>query len=143
MSKHHAVIVFTAVLFLETQASCINKKKIDWIGSVEEVNGLTIVNNPKEPLYGELVFDLKEDLSIGDVQNENYLFSMILRIEKDSDGNIYVLEAGRNPRIQKFSPMGKFLCAFGSFRQGPGEYQAPGRILIDEKTARAKAGDLV
>lgn len=142
MSKHHAVIVFTAVLFLETQASCINKKKLDWNGSVEEVNGLTIVNNPNEPLYGELVFDLEEDMSIGNVQSENYIFSIIHDIEIDKDGNIYVLEASRMPRIQKFDPTGKFLCTFGRIGQGPGEFQSPRQILIDDKKSLVAVKDI-
>ncbi len=63
-----------------------------------------MVKNPDEPLYGELVFDLEEDLSVGREDDDNYLFYRIRDIEVDDDGNIYVFEFG-NKRVQKFDPV--------------------------------------
>jgi hypothetical protein len=38
-------------------------QKPAWKGKIETGNGIKIMKNPKEPLYGEIVFDLDEDLS--------------------------------------------------------------------------------
>jgi sugar lactone lactonase YvrE len=48
----------------------------------------------------------------------------------DSTGNIYVTDSG-NHRIQKFSPEGEFLTAYGRRGQGPGEFQMMGGIAIN------------
>jgi hypothetical protein len=93
---------------------------------------VTVVKNPDEPLYGELVFDLEEDLSIGREDDENYMFFRIGDIKVDGDGNIYVFEFG-NKRIQKFDRDGNFLCTIGREGQGPGEYQRPIGFLLDDK----------
>jgi iron(III) transport system ATP-binding protein len=46
-------------------------------------------------------------------------------ITQGGDGSIYVCEYGGNDRIQRFSPQGDFLQAFGSFGTGPGAFQRP------------------
>ena len=51
--------------------SC-EKQKAEWKGTIEEMDGVTIVKNPKEPMYGEDVFSL-EDLSF---QNTFNLFKV-------------------------------------------------------------------
>jgi len=53
--------------------SC-QKQKAEWRGTIEEENGVTVVKNPNKPLYGKLVFDLEEDLSIGREDDDNYMF---------------------------------------------------------------------
>ncbi|MGD8536335.1 MAG: 6-bladed beta-propeller [Candidatus Aminicenantes bacterium] len=106
--------------------------KPEWKGTIEEVNGVTVVTNPDEPLYGELVFDLEEDLSIGREDDDNYMFFRIIDIKVDGDGNIYVFERG-NIRVQKFDRNGNFLCTIGRQGQGPGEYQRPIELLLADK----------
>ena len=34
-----------------------------WKGTIEEIDGVTVVRNPKEPMYGSEVFHLEEELS--------------------------------------------------------------------------------
>jgi hypothetical protein len=77
------------------------KQKTGWQGTIEEENGIKVVKNPAEPMFGELVFELEEDLSIGSVEDENTMFYRIGGIDVDSQHNIYVLDSG-NHRIQKF-----------------------------------------
>ncbi len=36
-----------------------------WKGKIEDEEGIKIIRNPTDPLYGEIEFDLEEDLSIG------------------------------------------------------------------------------
>ena len=108
------------------------RQKAEWQGTIEEENGVTVVKNPREPLYGELVFDLEEDLSIGNEEDDNYLFYRIVDIQVDNEGNFYVLERG-NVRVQKFDKNGSYICTIGRQGQGPGEYQRPSQMLIDDK----------
>ena len=126
--------VFSIVLSISALvmlASC-RVQKAEWKGTIEEENGVTVIKNPMEPLYGELVFDLEEDLSIGREDDDNYMFFRIGDIEVDGDGNIYVFEFG-NKRVQKFNRDGKYICTIGAEGQGPGEYQWPISLLIDDK----------
>ena len=127
--------IISVVLFISTcvlLASC-QKQKAEWKGTIEEVDGVTVVKNPDEPLYGELVFDLEEDLSIGKEDDDNYMFFRIGDIKVDGNGNIYVFEFG-NKRVQKFGRDGKYTCTIGAEGQGPGEYQFPLSLLINDKT---------
>jgi ABC-type multidrug transport system ATPase subunit len=58
----------------------------------------------------------------------------------DDAGNLYVGEYGGNDRVQKFSPEGDFLLAFGGFGTEPGEFQRPsGLVWCDHKIYVADA----
>lgn len=108
-----------------------NQKEFGWQGTIEEINGVKVVNNPKIPVYGELILDLEEDLSIGNDDDDNYMFFRIGDIKVDNDGNIYVLERG-NIRVQKFTQKGEYICTFGNKGQGPSEFMMPYQMIIDE-----------
>ena len=45
---------------------CCSPHKKEWQGTIEEVDGVTVVKNPKEPLYIGDVLELEEDLTIGE-----------------------------------------------------------------------------
>jgi len=109
--------------------SC-GEHKAEWKGIIEEVDGVTVVKNPKEPMYGEDVFSLEEELSIGEAEEpEEYMFSMIRGIEVDDEENIYVVDYKRN-HIRKFDKNGGFLRMIGREGQGPGEFQQITNIQI-------------
>ncbi len=120
------ILILIFIMFLGCQ-----KQKTGWQGSVEEENGIRIVKNPAEPLYGELVLELEEDLSIGSVEDEKYMFYRIGDIAVDSQNNIYVLDGG-NYRIQKFDKDGNYLQTIGRKGEGPGEFMRPFNIFLDE-----------
>lgn len=102
-------------------------------GTIEEEAGTKIINNPKKPLYGELVFDLELDLSVGREDDDNYLFFRVRGIDVDKDENIYIVDYG-NYRFQKFNKNGNYIRSFGRKGQGPGEFQHSMRLDIDERT---------
>ena len=63
------------ISFLIGLTAC-NQQKSEWAGKIEEIDGVTVVKNPKEPIYQEEVLIIEEELSIGDSEeNEDYLFS--------------------------------------------------------------------
>lgn len=121
------LLLFTFITFV----SC-EKRNTKWKGTIEEENGVGVVKNPREAVYGEIKFDLEEDLSIGNQEDENYTFYRAVFIEVDKDGNIFVLDGG-NCRIQKFDKNGKHIQTIGKRGQGPGEFEHPNHINLDSK----------
>jgi len=65
---------------------------VKWKGTIEEEDGIKVIKNPVEPLYGEITFKLEEDLSIGNEKDENYLFYRTWHLAVNRQGNIYVLD---------------------------------------------------
>jgi len=127
------VIFISAVVFfpiLTLTISC-SHQKAEWKGTIGEENGVTIVKNPKEPMYDEGMISLKEDLSIGvDEGDENYMFSYPFDIDSDSHGNIYVLDFTERT-IKKYDNQGVFQKNLGRKGQGPGEFERPYGFCIN------------
>ena len=116
--------IFTVLLF-----GC-KKQTAEWKGMIEEVDGITVVKNPKEPMYGEEVFSLEEELSIGEVAGtEEYMFSRIDDIAVDDEENIYILDS-KQTHIKTFNRDGEYLKSIGRKGQGPGELQYPVNLTI-------------
>ncbi len=105
----------------------------EWKGKIEYEDGVKVIKNPGEPLFGELIFDLEEDLSIGREDDNNYLFYRAVDIALDGEENIYVLEY-RNCRLQKFDKFGNYLQTIGKKGQGPGEFERPTEVCLDQTT---------
>jgi len=113
-------------------AVAFSDQKPQWKGKIETENGVKVIKNPREPLYGEIIFDLEEELSIGNENDENTAFYQGLDIAVDNDGNIFALDRG-NLRIQKFDKNGRDLMTIGRKGQGPGEFQSLSGAYIDSK----------
>lgn len=102
-----------------------------WKGERINRDGVSIVKNPVKPLFGEINLTLKEDLSIGNVDDENYLFHRVSNLAINTEGNIYVADSG-NKRIQVFNNNGDYLHSIGREGQGPGEFASPEGIYLSE-----------
>ena len=128
------LILTIAIIFLFA-VNCTKTKiaeKEEWRGEIEYQNGVKVVKNPAEPVYGEILLDLEEDLSIGREDDDNYVFYQVRNIDVDDQGNIYVLEGG-NCRLQKFDLTGQYLQTIGKKGQGPGEFESPSRLFLDKE----------
>lgn len=136
--------VISVILFLSAfiMIASFRNQKFEWKGRIETENGITVINNPREPLYGEIKFELEEDLSIGREDDDNYMFYGVGDIEVDSKENIYVADK-RNYRIQKFDINGNYIQTIGRQGQGPGEFDLPTIIRIDETTGDIYVKDQV
>ena len=130
-SKIKIISIVLSISALVMLVSC-QQQKAEWKGSIEEVDGVTVVKNPKESYYGELILDLEEDLVIGREDDENYQFYQANDLDVDSGDNIYVVDAG-NGRIQKFDKNGNYILTVGKKGQGPGEFTGLSDILVDEQ----------
>jgi hypothetical protein len=62
-----ALFLFVFIIFVSAE-----QQKVQWKGKIEYEDGVEVIKNPNEPLYGEITFDLVEDLSIGNEDDENY-----------------------------------------------------------------------
>ena len=120
-------ISFVIPLLIISLMSC-NQQKTEWQGTIEEVDGVTVVKNPKKPLYGEEIFELEEELCIGNVEEEQ-MFKIISGIAVNDNEDIYVLDSSLR-QIRVFDKDGKYIHNISKSGQGPGEFQFPIQILI-------------
>ncbi len=138
--------IASIILFLSAFIMLVSSggQKAGWKGKIEEENGVIVVKNPKQPMYGEEVFRLKEELSIGEQKRRaEYMFSRVIDIAVDEEEKIYVLDV-KECHIKVFSKNGEYLKTIGKEGQGPGEMRFPGalvitpqqEILVNDATAR-------
>ncbi len=116
------LLIVISLVFIFLSVYAIKNQNSQWKGTIEEEDGVKIIKNPNEPLYGEITFDLEEDLSIGNEEDENYMFYEEVKMGVDKDGNIFALDQG-NYRIQKYDRNGNYLQTIGRQGQGPGEFE--------------------
>jgi len=130
-AKVLSIILFLSVFIM--LFSC-QKQKAAWKGTIEEEDGVTVVKNPKEPMYGEDVFSLEEELIIGEEDKDNEpLFIDISSVRVDYEENIYVLDS-KACQIKVFDKNGKYIRKIGRKGQGPGEMRLPTMMdIISEK----------
>ncbi len=122
------IIGIVCLSFLFFAAS--GDQKAGWKGKIEQEEGVKVIKNPEEPLYGEIEFELELDLSIGGEEfDENYNFMRVSDVEVDDEGNIYVFDS-RQYRIQKYDRDGKYLQTIGRQGEGPGEFQRASRMTL-------------
>jgi hypothetical protein len=147
------LISFLSVLILFY--SC-GQQTSAWHGSIEEVDGVTIVKNPLEPLNPELQIIFEEDLTIGvEEGDENYMFGSQVLLNTDDEGNFYVTDWDRR-MVKKYDSDGHFLQSIGRPGQGPGEFQdisevkfgVEGNIYLNDAKSRRisllnKEGDYI
>ncbi len=76
--------------FAALDAACGREK---WQGTIVKEGDVTVVRNPKKPLFESPVLDLEGDLSIGGPQAEGeHVFGRILTFVVDDEGSIYILD---------------------------------------------------
>ena len=111
--------IFFLVLCFSLLDACY-QNNAEWKGSIEEVDGVTVVKNPIEPLNPELqivfeeeIFSLEEELSIGEVEGrEEYMFSLIIGIAIDEEERIYIVDYDE-ANVKIFDTNGEHIKTFG------------------------------
>ena len=109
--------------------SC-REQKAEWKGTVEEVNGVTLVKNPAKPLSDKAgrVLQLEEELRITD-SGADFYFKTPQNIKIDPDGSAFVLD---DEQFLKFDRKGKFIKNLFKKGQGPGEFERIGNYLFSD-----------
>ncbi|OGD18771.1 MAG: hypothetical protein A2W03_12345 [Candidatus Aminicenantes bacterium RBG_16_63_16] len=129
------------------------KDKSAWQGTIEEVEGVTIVRNPAKPVLEGSLFTLEEELSIGDEDGSRAIaFSDISHLTADDQGWIYALDR-KESCVQVFDADGRHLRTIGQPGQGPGDLNEPifvyflrGELLVtqyERLSFFSPAGDLL
>ncbi len=118
------------VLLVSLLGASQGQQKSPWNAVRVVESGVNVVKNPAEPLYGRVNLELREELSIGDENVQDYSFRFIWDIKADHQGNIYVADT-RNLRIQKFDRKGIFISTLG---KGLVEFEQPTKIRINESS---------
>lgn len=125
------IMVFLSLILVFSYACTKRAGDIGWSANIEIVDGIKVITNPDESKYGEFAFELEENLAIGDVNNEDYFFPRRVTLSVDNNGNIYVCDGG-NRRVQKYDRDGMYVKTIGRQGQGPGEYNYPSRLFLDD-----------
>jgi hypothetical protein len=131
IKANEAWIVFCCGLFLALLISPSASAQSQWKGTVSREGGVTVVRNPKEPIFQTPLLELHEELSLGgpDARGE-YAFGQVQAVTVDDSGSIYVLDR-KNFDIKVFGPSGQHLRTFGRAGQGPGEFEYPYSLSLD------------
>jgi hypothetical protein len=113
---------------------CVQSKN-DWKGTIENINGVTFVRNPKQGLWdakGKIPIRLVQERQVGksDAQEE-YLFVYISDVAVNSKGDLYIADRQLN-EVRKFDKEGQYLLTIGRKGQGPGEFQSISTISINK-----------
>ena len=128
--KNRNILTFVLLCFVVLMFSC-KKEKSEWLGSIEEVDGVTLVKNPEEPQYADYEIEFLEDLSIGvEEGEEEYMLYRPNAVDADTEGNIYILDSGA-VKVRKYNPAGTHLMDLSRKGQGPGELEYPFAFCLD------------
>jgi len=124
---------FSTLLFflVSSLAVSYSHQEAEWKGIVEIKESVRVIQNPAQPLYGEIHFKLEEDLSVGNEEDENYMFYLVWHIAVDKKGNIYVVDWGKK-HVQVFDNKGEYIHTIGRQGQGPGEFGSPDGVFIND-----------
>jgi len=97
LSKIKTTIVLSLGIFLFSRwlPAVSQGQKLQWKGKIEVENGVKVVKNPAQPLYGEFACQPEQNLSVGgNVNDDNYYLPGGASIAVDQQGNLFIRDAG-------------------------------------------------
>jgi hypothetical protein len=112
-----------------------------WKGKIVKDGEITIVQNPKEPIYRDPILTLKEDfVSGGSKAQGESAFSMTWSIAVDNDGTIYVGDL-MQACVKVYDKAGAYLRTIGRRGQGPGEMAPVRSVSVSPNNQELIVGD--
>jgi len=123
--------LFILVLSFILVLTFCSQQKSKWEGTIEEVNGVTIVKNPLLPIYTEDVFFLEEELVIKE-EGEDYYFSNLIGLAVNDEKRIFTIDY-QAADVKVFDKEGMYIKTIGKRGQGPGEFSRPYHIFVSSQ----------
>lgn len=117
-TKVISIVLFLSVLIM--LISC-QKQKAKWKGTIEEVNGVTIVKNPEFPIKGTIILEVEKILEINPYDHQD-IGIQIWSSAKDKDGEVILYDLNK-PEAYRFNSKGEYIGSLIREGQGPGEFQ--------------------
>lgn len=131
MKKISMVFIAYFCIFFITAFDIVQAQ---WQGNIESEEGIKVIHNPREPLYGKIQFELEEDLTISsEQQNDDYMFYRVKGMTVDSEDNILFIDLS-NFRILVFDKKGTPVRSIGRQGQGPGDLETPYAMRLNPST---------
>ncbi len=120
-----ALSLLAALLILAGPAGAAS-----WKGTETVENGVTHVMNPANGMHAPMTIELEELWRIGgDTDDEDEFFGLIVAIDTDAEGNVYVLDL-QLAEVKIYSPDGEFIRSIGREGEGPGEFRFPSGLAF-------------
>ncbi len=129
MRKRHRALIVSPILAIILFVSIGTAQTSSWKGKIYKDGDVTVVQNPKEPMYKGDVFVLKEELKLGGGSDPKQDFGSVTNLDVGPDGTMYVLDS-KDCQIKVFDKSGRKIAFFGKKGQGPGEFQYPLQISV-------------
>jgi len=124
------VITFISLLSIFILTFSCRHQESRWKGTIEVVDGITIVRNPKEPIYEDAVFSIEKDMAIGKIKGEEeFVIQDIYHFAVDDEENIYISDR-KAGHILVFDKKGDHVKTIGRQGRGPGELLLPVEVLV-------------
>lgn len=132
ISKNLKMKQFIILIFILTLVfiGC-GRKRDGWKGTIETTDGVTLVSNPADPMFGPEIIQFENILTIGEEEgDEERVFWGWPIVRTDENLNIYIADALAG-RLSKFDAEGNHLWSTGQKGQGPGEFEAVWDMAVD------------
>ena len=124
------IISFIIIVSVLVVSFSISQENPQWKGKIEYEDGIEVITSPEQPMYGEDVFSMDEDLSIGVAEGKKeYDFFHLSYLAVDDQEAIYAMDQGEK-LVKVYDKKGNFLRFIGRKGEGPGELQNPDDIFI-------------
>jgi hypothetical protein len=143
MSKHKMRFPILGLLIVISSVLAGAQSQPKWRGSIVKEGDVTIVKNPKEPIYKTPILELKEELSIGGPEAKGQeVFDDIGEFIVDDSGNFYISDR-KEDHIKVFDGTGRYLRTIGRHGQGPGEFEGIAGLSIVSLTGELVVYDVL
>lgn len=133
--KLNNIIIPGTLVFCLLFFACGKKGEEVYKLEIKKVAHVTHIDNPDFPKNSIREASLKAELSIGNVEDVDYIFKRVKKLGVDNHGNIYVLDS-RKYQVSIFAKNGKFIRSVSRRGAGPGEVILPVDMIVDEKNKR-------
>ncbi len=118
----------TSILILATLGPCCHQHSTRWKGTVSYTNGTAIIENPNSAFSRTSCFRLELDGAFGERDGLSRI-----KYAVDRDGGVFILDAIEK-KIRRYDRTGAFVSTFGRAGQGPGEFDVPVSICVNERS---------